>query len=517
MAASVSRDPGRLGIFFLLLLTLAAVLTVFLIDFSCGSEDSAHSDEAIVSEASTPEITNLDGDSAGGGGSATAGAGAMPGSAPAGAPVSLTETPSPVFLTAGTGGTGTGSTPGGPVPVPAPPAPKPGSIAGTVFGDGGPAGGITVMLFTAAGTPAGMQTTTLGDGTFQFQVAPGQYKLFFSDPSGFYEPAWYGGYGPGSAAVVMVAVDQETAIAQTLSKSTAPGGIAGTVRGPGGKGLAGISVFAFLYQDLECDLTSCPGKIELKGSAMTDDRGEYSVNGLEAGSYKILFSPLGTELTLQWYRDQSTHETAKTVSVGPGRITEGIDANLYAGGTISGTITRDGGAPAAYALVDIYDQAGIIVYSGLTDTTGRYRSSRLPEGVYRVHAATYVSGSWTDEWYSDKKDFASANPVSVTRDSDTGGINIEINARDSKPPGGIIIKPPTMNVDAAAAAQVAVDEEPATTQPPEDTVSGDSGMPLEEGADISLPTDEDQQDVVVDGGDDQPALGEVERDEASAV
>lgn len=504
MAGSVLENPGRLGIISLLLLVAAAIIAV-LIGFSCDSEQSSANDETIVSESAVPDVSTVaDGGTSSdsnpvSSGDEVAGQVTDPGVA----------SPANTFSSQPSSGNGS----------PAPTGPNPGAIAGTVLGEGsGPIDGVSVFLFLSDGSPAGVVTASVTDGSFRFDLAPGQYKLYFADPLGAFEPAWYGGYGPGSAALVTVTSSQQVDITQTLAWNSDAGAIEGMVRDDKGMGVAGVKVSAFLYENIKCLAGSCDS-MSWKSTVSTDQTGAYRIIGLEPGSYKLQFNPIGAKLTLQWYHEQTTHETAKTVAVTSGTVTTGIDANLYAGGTLSGVITREGGQPDSFARVDVYDDSGVIVnHSLLTDAGGRYQSTSLPNGSYRVSASTNISGVWTTEWYSDKSDFSSANPVQITSGSDRGGVNIEINRRTNggESPGGIIIELPSAGGVVAGqqqpCAQPAVMNTDAVVAPLEleDDGASDSDGLLNQRPDAALLPDEDQQDVVGDGGDDEAIVDQVE-------
>lgn len=481
----------------MLLSSLIVALLLTFLYYACSSKESADSQDTIVSEATAPQFDMSAGMAAVAGGASPGSGGQAAAAAPAGGPGFFSQTIE--------GGPG---------------APAPGTISGTVNSDtSSPLGGIAVYLFLADGSPAGINTVTGASGSFTLPLAPGQYKLFFSDPEGTYQPAWYGGYGPGTAALVSVVSSQETSITQTLSMGTDSGSLAGTARDESGAGIAGVNVFAFLFYENGCGDGSCDS-LELKGTATTGADGTYEVKGLIAGSYEVMFSPLGTDFSLQWYREQSTHQTAKTVEVTAGKTTAGIDASLYRGGTISGTITRQGGSPAAYALIDVYDETGIIVYSGLTGAAGLYQTAPLPDGSYRVHAATNMPGGWTEEWYNNKADFASAEPVAVTRAGDTNGIDIEIDDPSSSSPGDsgddddviIIFEETGVVATDGRAGGVAAEGEAAQSEP----VYGSDGMAaVSQGADQSVLPDKNQQDVVGDRRDDDAVVGQVEGDDTS--
>lgn len=493
MAGSLAKDPGRLRlvIFILSLLTVAFLLT--LINHFWESSRLADNDETIVSESARPEVDSISD-------------GAMPtGDTGSGADTITADTTianaSGAPITVFTGQDSGDSTP-----------PSPGVISGVVSTvDGSPLSGVAVILFRVDGSRDGIIAATGVDGGFYMAPAPGQYKLFFSHPSGDYQSAWYGGYAPGSAAVVTVSSAQEVTIAQSLNRTTAGGSLAGTARDQNGAAVAGVNVFAFLFINRTCLNGPCDA-LELKGNAVTDSKGAYQVNGLDAGSYKVMFSPAGTDLSVQWYIEQSTHETAKTVVVETGKTVTGVDASLYRGGTISGNITRQGGAPAAYALVDAYDDTGIIVYSGLADASGNYQTAPLPDGNYRIHAATNMPGGWEDEWYSDKQDFASAEAVTVNRYGSTSGINFEIGSKSLPIPDDtghdkVIIIQEDVGVVAGGEGTAGADAIPASS----DASGGEAASQVAD--QVALP-DKYQQDVVSNGSDDHAMVGQVERDDA---
>ncbi|RJQ45676.1 MAG: carboxypeptidase regulatory-like domain-containing protein [Gaiellales bacterium] len=498
MAGSHVKNPGRLGVFLLLLSLLAAMLLVFFIVFSCDPGQSADGDGTIVSEAAAVQEDTLPGAALG------PGPGTPPG-APSG-PAPATGFGGSAFLTDQSGESG-----GAGQPTPAPPLP--GTVWGAAWSDKSfPLEGIRVTFFLPDGSPAGFSATVIG-GAFSAQVSPGRYKVFFSDPAGVYEPAWYGGYSPGSAAVVTVGEGQAVYIAQVMNKAVSGGSLAGTARDENGAGVSGVNVFAFLFIEVNCLAGPCDA-IELKGVGVTGKDGVYQIAGLEAGDYKVMFSPYGTEFALQWFREQSTHATAKTVAVAEGKTASDIDASLYRGGTIGGSITRQGGQPAAYALVDVYDATGIIVSSVVAGADGSYRTKSLPDGSYRVRASANLPDGWAEEWYGGAHDLGSADPVAVTRGGETGGIDIDIGEPAVAPeaPGDerLIVFDDgdgvTSSCEASGETECGGGETGGSGEGPSGVAA------FGQGADGMVLPDDDQQDVVGDGGDDQPAPGDSESD-----
>ena len=101
----------------------------------------------------------------------------------------------------------------------------------------------------------------------------------------------------------------------------------------------------------------------------------------------------------------------------------GINAGLPVGGSISGTVTEDGGGPLADICVDVSDTTFTFYGFGITDSSGNYSVGGLPTASYKVQFYDCGSGTHIGEWYNDKPDSTSADLVAVTVAVDTPGIN----------------------------------------------------------------------------------------------
>lgn len=164
-------------------------------------------------------------------------------------------------------------------------------------------------------------------------------------------------------------------------------------------------------------------------------------------------------------------------------------------------------------MVDVYDGTGVIVYSGITDGNGNYRTSPLPEGEYRVHAATNMPGGWKDEWYNGAYDFASADAVTVSRGSNHAGVDIEIDDNTLPPSGqgdgGVIIVVGEQGVVEGAAAPGGADAGSAD----EVAVSSANSSAFDEGPGDVVLSHENEHQVGGNRGDDQSPVGQVEGDQ----
>jgi hypothetical protein len=166
------------------------------------------------------------------------------------------------------------------------------------------------------------------------------------------------------------------------------------------------------------------------GFATTKADGEYTVEGLASGSYKVEFSA-GFESALnyvtQYYEDASTLAAATSVPVTEGATTKGINAELRAGGEIEGTVT-DASTHAAVsnAEVEVLGAGGATDGEALTNANGQYTIVGLATGSYVVR---FASERYIAQYYDDQPSFATANAVEVTQESTTAAVDAALVPR----------------------------------------------------------------------------------------
>lgn len=176
------------------------------------------------------------------------------------------------------------------------------------------------------------------------------------------------------------------------------------------------------------------------GSACTSSTGTYSAAGLATGTYVVEFyaggGPCGAPQNYvnQYYNNKASFQTADPVSVTEGSTTSGINAAMAAGGQISGTVTAaSGGAPIQGIAVTVLDSSQNFVGSACTSSAGTYSVLGLVAGSYKVEFEA-ASGScgvpkdYATQYYNNKASFQTADPVSVTAGSTTGGIDAAMAA-----------------------------------------------------------------------------------------
>lgn len=519
MAGSIARQPWRLGLILLLFASFAVALLMAQAIFSDSPGQMVEISETgarpVVTEATIPTAGTLPGTSG-----ATSDMGGFSGLDDAGAYLAST------FFTDTSGS----ANPGQPD---APDQSANGVLKGFVWQQeivNGTLDGIRVYLADASGDTLGPVSETDDQGGFSFPgLAPGDYKLEFFDPLNRYEQERYHGSGvsPLEGTVVHVGSGETVELFYRLTPKTSDdGSIAGHVTDSSGGLVAGAGVLVYRVDDASGVL------LELKGSTTTDAGGYYSLSGLQptaaattsgltgsgaSSGYKILFTPppAWTGYAPQWYQGQSTYKTAKLISVHPYEYVLGIDAVLAAGGTMAGQVRIDGTAFQG-AMVDIYDESGIIVDSKWTNGGGYYQSTSLAPGNYRIRAR--VPGTTLQEWYTDKSDFFAADPVEVDGGSAISGVDIDLESAPAsvvsvpQPPGAeaISTEAATLLPDAPAPnpANLPAESSDATA----DGNSGGADLSAHQPEDGVLPTDERQGQLPGEGSQDQVAAGQPQVD-----
>lgn len=122
----------------------------------------------------------------------------------------------------------------------------------------------------------------------------------------------------------------------------------------------------------------------------------------------------------EYYNDKDTLAAADPVAVPPTGADLGVIA-LSGGGSISGVVTSDAGAPLDRIEVYAFGTSG--GGSDYTDETGKYTITGLAAGSYTVDFDDSRIDEYTSEYFDNSATFGAATPVVVGRDAAIGGIN----------------------------------------------------------------------------------------------
>jgi hypothetical protein len=160
--------------------------------------------------------------------------------------------------------------------------------------------------------------------------------------------------------------------------------------------------------------------------------GSYTITGLATGSYKVGFYSEqggGTNYLDQSYNGKGTEATPVAVTVPA--TTQGVNAELHAGGAISGRVTVAAThAPLAEAEACAYEGEK---YDGCAETNsnGEYTITGLATGSYVVEFSSYAFESdYLNQYYDGKSSVSEAQQVGVTAGTTVAGINAELQSAD---------------------------------------------------------------------------------------
>ncbi|MCX6583459.1 MAG: carboxypeptidase regulatory-like domain-containing protein [Candidatus Aminicenantes bacterium] len=234
-----------------------------------------------------------------------------------------------------------------------------------------------------------------------YGIPAGTYKVHFTCYDLNYISEWYNDKNSYETAdPVIVTVGQTT---PGIDAQLTEGGIiSGAITGTGGAPLENTRVEARI------------SAFVVSGSAYTDSSGQYTLQGLPSGAYKIYFSNYSQNYFPIWYNNKTTYETADPLNVTVGQTIPNIDAQLAQGGTISGTITDGSGNPIDLVGVSIYDMNNQSTAGAGTNSSGYYLTTTLPAGNYKIRFTPTYGSVYLSEWYNDKTTFSDADAIPVT-------------------------------------------------------------------------------------------------------
>ncbi|MDQ2700955.1 MAG: carboxypeptidase regulatory-like domain-containing protein [Actinomycetota bacterium] len=195
----------------------------------------------------------------------------------------------------------------------------------------------------------------------------------------------------------------------------AAGGLSGTVTGPDDSPLQFICVTLYTPNNAYVD------------NEVTEADGSYSFSSLAAGQYKLSFEDCGEHNVIsEFYDDETSLSAADPVSVAADGITGNINAELAAGGYISGTLVDEAGEPLEGICANAATtEAG---YGGLdvSGADGEYKIPGLATGTYVVVFFTCGGENVVNEFFNDQPTFETADPIDVTAGFDTPNIDAEL-------------------------------------------------------------------------------------------
>ena len=281
-----------------------------------------------------------------------------------------------------------------------------------VLPSGRGANGVFISLNSRQGGFGSMQTAA--DGRFDLpNVPPGRYRLCYT-PEALNLTHRIGFRSRCEPAKLVVRAGATSSIRIVLQQGAA---LTGTVTGAGARPLADVQV--------ELARSYYP--------AVTDARGQYTLNGLPAGRVRLCFSTTEAHSSPRSTGSRSRCAATK-VRTTVGAVRTGNDAQLLPGSAISGHVLDASRHGVRNIDVDVepVGHGGIGDFAdGETTASGRYRIANLSPGKYRVCFDVIAETGPSREYCK--------HAVSTTAGSTTNGVDevlpatadVAVRVRDS--------------------------------------------------------------------------------------
>lgn len=290
---------------------------------------------------------------------------------------------------------------------------KLGKISGKVTGPNKkPLAGVTVYAESPElGFYASANTEAKGKYTIAEVGGGGTYKVEFYDPQ--YEVQWYKDQ-PSEASATPIVIKAGRSAGAINARLASYGSISGTVKSAAGTPVdyARVSV-----TNLEGDTLA---------SAETNMAGAYTVSGLQAGSYKVQFTPEnfgeGEYLESQWYKDEPSAQQATVVTLGASENAANINAVLAPTASVSGVVKSSEGQPLSGVEVLVEGLEGGAEYYAYSGEGGAYTVQGIPAGAYRVE---FLGDglSYANQFYDGKTREDEATSITLSSGQKRAGID----------------------------------------------------------------------------------------------
>lgn len=261
------------------------------------------------------------------------------------------------------------------------PMPEAGGILrGSVFGDNPPGEPVPLggVLVEARIGRIVVGTRSDGDGNFELNAVPaGNVLVRFSTDVPLSDEPRFGAlyYGGVERAGDAVRVPLSEGSSVDLERTTLHLGarLAGVVR---------TSDTAEPFDTARVVVTrlDAPGRWE----RTTNPDGQWSVDGLNPGAYRLFADVEGTAYLSEYFSDASDSTSAETVTLLPGETRAGLSLTPDRGGVIGGRITEESGRPIPNAAVEARRLETGRVRTVHCNGFGTYRFEGLPGGTYKV-------------------------------------------------------------------------------------------------------------------------------------
>jgi hypothetical protein len=165
------------------------------------------------------------------------------------------------------------------------------------------------------------------------------------------------------------------------------------------------------------------------GCALTNTNGNYTIPDLRQDEYTVEFQPQGNQLWQAYDHKESLSE-AELVSVGPGQIVTGINADLFPAARVEGVVRRaDNGEPwpgVEICALGIEEEGEEEVFGcAYSGSNGSYSISGLPTDEYLIEFWP-PDPKWQIQFWDHKANWEEADPLLLAAGTTTTGIDADM-------------------------------------------------------------------------------------------
>lgn len=295
------------------------------------------------------------------------------------------------------------------------------SISGTVQGQGTPNVDLAGVLVSARSTNgfyfrSGSDAYTGADGSYTISNLPaGTYTLSFqvvdSGPGMNYVSTYLGGKSAIAAGDRFTVGAGESVAGKNVVLAIGAT-ISGHVDHPG-NGSAGVQVY------------SAGNASDFNPGVQVDNSGNYTINRVGTGSFTLNFYGYGA--ASQYWNNKPTLDVANYFDVAAGQTITGKDAQLVAGGVITGNVQGLGSPNTVLGGVTVsaflLSGGGTPSSSSFTDAEGNYTIPDLTAGTYSLSFSPRSDQSYQKQWWEDKATQATAVSFAVASGQVVSGMN----------------------------------------------------------------------------------------------
>ncbi len=236
-------------------------------------------------------------------------------------------------------------------------------------------------------------------------LSPGEYEIYFYDPSKF--------YGEDGILGKIKIIDSEDLGGIDFSLEPKDTGIMGKVTMPNGEPAKNAWVYASTYIEFEDFYT------------FTNTKGEYKL-GANPGNYLVSSNSFEVTTLPTYYPGVRDARDATKVEVEKEEITKDINFSLLPAAIISGTVLSSSHEPLEQIFIEVFDKDGFLISWSTSNSDGFYKIGNLDEGIYYLYAWDF-EGNYAPQWYYGKNTFEEATPIFAKAGEEKKEINFTLN------------------------------------------------------------------------------------------